>query len=154
MIVPDQLAFSSEVLRQVAEPVDFTNPEFNLNLAKKMCCFMQENRGIGLAAPQIGLSLRLFVTKINSGPCCYFFNPEIVSQSEETYPFTEGCLSFPEEQIQTNRAKTIHVKYQNYKGDWCEGRFDGLSSICFQHELDHLNGIVMHDRSVQGTLFQ
>ena len=154
MIVPDQLEFSQEILTQVAEPIDFTDIESNLKLAKKMCCFMQEHRGIGLAAPQVGIGLRLFVVKTNSGPCCYFFNPEIISTSEETYPFHEGCLSFPGEGIPTNRSKTIHVRYQNYKGDWCEGRFDGLRSICFQHELDHLNGITMHERSVQSTLFQ
>lgn len=148
MALPDRLEFSKEVLHQVAEPVDFSDPQLNSQLAKKMCCFMQEHKGIGLAAPQIGLSIRLFVMRTNSGPCCYFFNPEIISVSEQTCDFTEECLSFPGEAVQTQRAYSVHVKFQNYKGDWCEARLNALSSICFQHELDHLNGIVMHQRSV------
>lgn len=152
MSTPDQFEFSSAVLKQVARPVDFNDPEENLKLSKKMCHFMEKHCGIGLAAPQIGISLRLFVMKTNSGPCCHFFNPEIISASEEIYAFTEGCLSFPNEAVQTQRPHSIHVKFQNYKGDWCEAQLTGLSSICFQHELDHLNGITMHERSVKGGL--
>lgn len=106
---------------------------------------MRRNKGIGLAAPQVGLSKRLFVMEIGSDQrIC--FNPEITEISKETSDYEEGCLSFPGESCIIKRPSSITVRYQNYRGDWYTERLSGLMARCFQHELDHLDGIVMHDK--------
>lgn len=147
--IPNKFQLVDSVLHDVAEPFDFAKPEKNLHLANKMVAFMKEQKGIGLAAPQIGLSVRLFVmqTKFDTGGLpMHCFNPEIIAVSNTTAAIEEGCLSFPNEYYYVRRPAGIHVKYQNHQGDIIESRLWGLSAICFQHELDHLNGIVMHDR--------
>ena len=107
--------------------------------------FMRAKKGIGLAAPQIGLSRRLFVMDV-AGQARACFNPEIVSASPEQTEMAEGCLSFAGKSCIIKRASEISVRYQNYRGDWYTERMDGLMARCFQHELDHLDGIVMQDR--------
>ena len=146
--IPNKLELVDTVLRDTASPIEFNKPEKNLHLADKMLSFMKENCGIGLAAPQCGLSVRLFVMQVGkrTTDILYCFNPEILSIGNMIATIDEGCLSFPNESVSVSRPALIHAKYQNYKGDWCETRLWGLSAICFQHELDHLNGIVMHDR--------
>ena len=106
---------------------------------------MRAKKGIGLAAPQIGLSRRLFVMDV-AGQARACFNPEIVSASPEQTEMAEGCLSFAGKSCIIKRASEISVRYQNYRGDWYTERMDGLMARCFQHELDHLDGIVMQDR--------
>ena len=107
--------------------------------------FMRTKQGIGLAAPQIGLSKRLFVMEI-AGQTRACFNPEITDVSPEVEEMAEGCLSFPGRSCTIKRPREISVRYQNYRGDWYTERLDGLMARCFQHELDHLDGIIMQDR--------
>lgn len=147
--IPNKLELVDTVLRDTASPIDFNKPEKNLHLAEKMLSFMKENYGIGLAAPQVGLSVRLFVMQVGkrTTDILYCFNPEILSIGNMIATIDEGCLSFPDELVSVSRPALVHVKYQNYLGDCTEARLWGLSAICFQHELDHLNGIVMHDRA-------
>lgn len=124
---------------------DFSHPNKNSLLANQMLTLMRKNKGIGLAAPQIGLSKRLFVMDVNGTVrCC--FNPEIVNSSNDTSDFEEGCLSFPGELCIIKRPSGVNVRYQNLQGTWIEETLTGLEARCFQHELDHLDGIVMHDR--------
>ena len=147
--IPNKFKFVDTVLHDVAEPFDFGKPEKNLHLAIKMLEFMKQSNGIGLAAPQLGIGCRLFVmqTDFNIGGVPTFcFNPKILSYSETTAQIDEGCLSFPGESFAIRRPAGIHAEYYNHRGERIEARFWGLPSICFQHELDHLDGIVMHDR--------
>lgn len=146
MIIPNTFKLSKKVLTKVATPVNFDNPQLNRTLANRMLEFMQQQGGIGLAAPQVGISKRVFVMQIDR-LATFCFNPEIISVSEETMPFEEGCLSFPGEQLTTKRPRSIEVRYQDHSGVWINGQFSGLASVCFQHELDHLNGVVFHERA-------
>jgi peptide deformylase len=133
------------VLHLPAKPVDFRYPQRNLDLANSMFEFMHNNGGIGLAATQVGLRLRLFVVHVDSWRrAC--FNPEILGFLPEIREFDEGCLSFPGDSCIINRPDVIDVRYQDYQGNWHSERFAGLISRCFQHELDHLDGITMWDR--------
>jgi len=133
------------VLHLSAKNVDFQYPQKNLDLANSMLEFMHKNGGIGLAATQIGLRLRLFVMHVDAWQrAC--FNPEITAFLPETLDFDEGCLSFPGDSCIIKRPDVIDVRYQDHRGDWHSERFAGLISRCFQHELDHLNGITMWDR--------
>ena len=106
---------------------------------------MQQHRAIGLAAPQIGHSLRLFVMEVEDrARVC--FNPEIIQSSTVLTKYAEGCLSFPGESCTITRPDAISVRYQDAQGLWIEEDLVGLEARCFQHELDHLDGVTMYDR--------
>lgn len=147
--IPNKFKFVDTVLHTVAEPFDFTKPEKNLHLANKMIDFMKQSNGIGLAAPQIGISARVFVMQTDfgiGGLSMHCFNPRIVGHGNQYAQIEEGCLSFPGETMVIKRPAQIDVEYYNHKGELIQATLWGLNSICFQHELDHLDGIVMHDR--------
>lgn len=139
------MKLTKRVLRRIAKPVRFEWPYQNQRLANEMIDLMHDLGGIGLAAPQIGRSLRLFVMAVQ-GRSRVCFNPKIIESSRINAEFPEGCLSFPGEQCIIKRPDTIIVRYQDAKGEWMETNLVGLEARCFQHELDHLDGIIMHDR--------
>lgn len=139
------MRLTRKVLKNRARPVSFEHPSRNLYLADCMREFMHANHGIGLAAPQIGMSRRLFVMEIE-GKKWACFNPEIVESSPEQVEMEEGCLSFIGESCIITRAQEILVRYQDHQGLWYTEKLVGLAARCFQHELDHLDGIVMQDR--------
>lgn len=139
------MRLTKRVLHRPAKPCTFGRPAQNQILAQNLLEFMHNKNGIGLAAPQIGLSKRVFVMEID-GNQRICFNPEIIDVSPDLVDFSEGCLSFPGKICTIKRPDEISVRYQNYRGDWYAERMAGLMSRCFQHELDHLDGIVMHDR--------
>ena len=145
MILPNKLKLTKRVLYNVAKPITFESPAKLMKLSTDMHKFMLEENGIGLAAPQVGISRRVFVMQIEDFTRTYF-NPEIINSSEEIISYDERCLSFPGEEIKLTRPKDITVKYQNIHGEYLTEDLTDLCSICFQHELDHLNGITMHDR--------
>ena len=149
MLVPNKIKLSNFILDKMAIAFQFDGhrPFWNEKLQNKMHKFMLESNGIGLAAPQCGIGYRFFVMDLdNGGDPHYCFNPEILSSSEETVTMDEGCLSFPDEILTITRAENIVVKYFDYEGNRIDTQFSGLHSVCFQHELDHLNGIVFHER--------
>ena len=123
----------------------FDYPVKNQLLAQEMFEFMIREKGIGLAAPQIGLSRRLFVVAIDQTRCA-LFNPEITESSQNQVEFNEGCLSFKGDQCIIIRPEEVSVRFQDYQGQWHQKRLRGLWARCFQHELDHLDGITMWDR--------
>jgi peptide deformylase len=139
------MKLTKKVLHNTARVVEFAWPYQNKQLADSMLDLMRREHGIGLAATQVGISKRLFVMEIN-GVTRACFNPEIVNTSKELVDFDEGCLSFPGESCIIKRPDNILVKYFNVAGIEIIERLTGLPSRCFQHELDHLNGITMHDR--------
>lgn len=139
------MELSNKVLYNRARPCAFDKPNLNQSIAQNMLAIMREKNGIGIAAPQLGSSKRLFVMEIGDQQrIC--FNPEITEHSNQMVDFAEGCLSFPGESCIIKRPDEIAVRYQNYRGDWYAERLSGLMARCFQHELDHLDGIVMQDR--------
>lgn len=125
----------------VKNPLDPAIQELLPNMVR----IMREANGIGLAAPQIGLSLRLCVIEID-GVVRHLINPKITSASKEKVFFEEGCLSLPEEYFEIERSAKVTVRYQNEKGEEVKLRAHGLLAICIQHELDHLDGTLIIDR--------
>ena len=140
------MKLTRRVLFRAGRLAGFEWPYQNQRLADEMLAFMRHAGGIGLAAPQIGRSLRLFVMEVQ-GRTRICFNPEIVEASQNTADFPEACLSFPNEQCIIKRPDTIIVRYQDADGVWTETNLVGLEARCFQHELDHLDGITMHERA-------
>ena len=109
---------------------------------------MYEEEGIGLAANQVGVDLNLFIIDIshtddNEYPRI-FINGEITSSQGESI-FSEGCLSIPEVALEVTRPEVISFKYQDIKEKWHEEEFDGLLARAIQHEIDHLNGVLIID---------
>jgi peptide deformylase len=144
MKIPNYLKLTKKVLFNVAQPATFENPHLNNCLIDKMYKFMVSQNAIGLAAPQIGISKRIFVMSANNCPT-FCFNPEIIKFNDTLLTSIEGCLSFPGEELTITRPISIDARYQNYKGEYIYTSLYGTPSICFQHELDHLNGIVFHN---------
>ena len=111
---------------------------------------MIHSRGMGLAANQIGITKRFFAIGHESFDVfkkpAIIYNPVLVNADEEQELRQDGCLSFPGIWIQVSRPKTVMVKYQNKEGEFLLSRLEGLEARCFQHELDHLDGITFNKR--------
>ncbi|MDO8566293.1 MAG: peptide deformylase [Candidatus Moranbacteria bacterium] len=114
-------------------------------LLPEMVETMHKEKGIGLAAPQIGKSLRLAVAEADDR-VIFLINPDITSYSQEKIVFEEGCLSLPGEFFPIIRSIAITVRYQNEKGLPKKIRATGLLAIIIQHEVDHLDGIIIVNR--------
>lgn len=148
------------ILKQQAPEFDFENPpKFLMESAGKglnelvdaMLVAMELNNGIGLAAPQVGYGLRLFVMKtIDEELVC--INPEIVQQSEEMIIDQEGCLSFPNLTLNVSRPKEIFVSYYGVEGHVLSRWLTDRDARCFCHELDHLDGITFDTRVAKLSL--
>ena len=141
------MKLTNKVLYRPAKHIDdFGQPAHNHFLTQQMFSFMRKNNGIGLAAPQVGISRRLFVMEIGEvRKSC--FNPEVIEHSTDFAEYPEGCLSFPGDECKIKRPSAVSVRYQDHSGTWVEEKLQGLEARCFQHELDHLDGITMHDRA-------
>lgn len=134
----------SEILREVADYWDWEKDGDPAELVKAMSKLMILHNGIGLAAPQCGISKRIFVMG-NTEHLVACINPEIVSGTE-TIREQEGCLSFPDLWMYVERYKDISVEYYNAAGEKVQQEFTGLMSRVFQHELDHLQGLCFDDK--------
>lgn len=136
---------TTEVLRSkttlVADPL---SPEIQ-DLLPKMVKTMHTENGVGLAAPQIGMSLRLAVAEVDK-KVYYLINPEITSYSQEKIVSEEGCLSLPGEYFAILRSETVTVRYLNEKGLPKKLRATGFLATVIQHEVDHLDGILIVNR--------
>jgi peptide deformylase len=119
------------------------------NLTQDMLETMYEAPGIGLAAPQIGVMLQVFVMdcalKDEKPNPLILINPSILWHSEETSVHSEGCLSIPEQYEEVTRPKSVKVSFHNVKGVVSEISFEGIEATCSQHEIDHLNGKLFID---------
>lgn len=142
-----------ETLIQKSEPWNFSVDHDAEELEKAMIHFMIDSKGIGLAANQIGLTKRVFVMgsySIEGFPAPFaLFNPRILEKSKEEVIDEEGCLSYPGLFLKVKRPAWIIAEYQNSKGDIIEARFEGYLAKCFQHELDHLDGVCFVDKVSQ-----
>jgi peptide deformylase len=145
-----------DALVQKSEPWDFLLDGNGESLEKEMCEFMIASNGIGLAANQINIVKRVFVMGSNNIPGFpapfAVFNPRVVEASTEIVLDQEGCLSYPGLFLTVKRPSWIVAEYQNARGDTIEARFEGYLAKCFQHELDHLDGICFVDKVSQMKL--
>ncbi|ADU51032.1 methionyl-tRNA formyltransferase [Thermaerobacter marianensis DSM 12885] len=133
------------VLRTPAQPVAKVNREVR-QLLDRMAATMYAADGIGLAAPQVGVSKRIVVVDVGDG-LIELINPEIVRRGEETETAYEGCLSLPRLLAEVERPATVQVTALDRHGRriWIEG--EGLLARCLQHEIDHLDGVLITDRA-------
>jgi peptide deformylase len=128
-------------LKKILPEFDFQNPPVNPNaFSSSLVETCRKYNGLGLSANQCGYEHRVFVMGAGENYVA-FFNPKIVS-SYGSIKMDEGCLSFPNLFLSVERAETVVVEYQDYNGNKKSATFSGLTARCFQHELDHLNGIV------------
>ena len=137
--------YGNPILEAPCDPVtDFSTAVLD-KLVADMFDTMYANKGVGLAAPQIGINKRLTVIDISAGEDQaeqrVFINPEIVTK-EGVQVGEEGCLSIPGFREDVTRAKKARVRAQNVKGESFEIEVDELLSRAVQHELDHLNGVL------------
>lgn len=141
--------YGDPVLRVKAEPVTAFDDSLE-ELVDRMKDDMYDEDGIGLAAPQIGESVRLFITDHTAGEHepLIFVNPEITWYSEEKSDYDEGCLSIPGINVLINRPSSISVKAQDVTGkEFVMEHIEGLLARVIQHENDHLDGILFVDRA-------
>ena len=117
---------------------------------KDMTELMQNSYGIGLAANQIGITKRFFAIGHDSFDTfqkhAIIWNPQVINSSEEKVIDVEGCLSFKDVFVKVERPRIIEVQYETTKGKTEFAKLDGMESKCFQHELDHLDGITFNKR--------
>jgi len=136
------------ILRQISKPVEKVDDELRA-LMDDMLETMYDAPGIGLAAIQIGVPLRVIVMDLADNEEVprpqYFVNPEIVNPSTKTSGYEEGCLSVPEFYESVERPQTCTIKYLDYHGKACEVLAEGMLATCIQHEMDHLEGVLFID---------
>ncbi len=144
------------VLRQISKPVEEVT-DWHRTLIKDMFETMYDAPGIGLAAVQVGEPIRLLVmdlqepvdpedpkSKVIKEPRV-FINPEILEASDSTVPYTEGCLSVPDQYADVMRPDRIRARWLDENGKAHEEEMDGLLAVCLQHEMDHLEGVLFID---------
>lgn len=154
--------FPDPVLRHKAKPVTEITAEVRA-VAERMIQLMMEAEGVGLAAPQVGLSWRLFVAHVPENdermatavppsatltPQVYI-NPVLTRPVGEIVPFEEGCLSLPEIRGEVYRPPTITITAMGLDGNIFTRTATGLLARCWQHEVDHLDGTLIIDRMTQ-----
>ncbi len=141
------LVYPDPRLRQKAEPVSEITDELRAR-ARGMFPLMYQENGIGLAAPQVGWGVRLFVVNVSGKPEdeLVIVNPEVVEKTGGTWLFEEGCLSLPGIRGKVKREKQIVLHGQDLDGQDISVECDGLVARCILHEYDHLDGVLFIDR--------
>ena len=144
------------MLRQISTPVDKVDDELRVLIAD-MFETMYAAPGIGLAAVQIGVPKRLLVMDLQEpedpdnpeSPVVkeprVFINPEILAHSDHEVPYTEGCLSVPDQYAEVMRPDKIRARWLDEQGKSHEEDLEGLLAVCLQHEMDHLEGVLFID---------
>ncbi len=150
--VPDAM------LRAQSAPVERIDDDLK-RLVADMFETMYKAPGIGLAAVQVAVPRRLLIIDLQDpdpvaegeeeGPPVkrpqVFINPEILHRSDARKTYNEGCLSIPEQYAEVERPDVVRARWMDEEGRSQEGEFDGLMSVCLQHEVDHLNGVLFID---------
>lgn len=150
------VAETDPVLREIAKPVtNFGSEDLKL-LIEIMFSIMHEKNGVGIAAPQIGISLRIFVYGFDFSkrypdappvPKSIIINPEILWTSDDNIDLEEGCLSVPNRRGVITRAKSITFNAMDVDGQSYTKTVNDFEARIVQHELDHINGILISDRA-------
>lgn len=136
------------ILKKRAEPVAVVDDDIR-RLLDDMLETMYDADGLGLAAPQVGRSIRAIVIDVHAkdeppAPL-RLVNPKILDLSEETAVHEEGCLSVPEQYAEVRRPKRVKVRYLDENGETREVEGEGMLAVCLQHEIDHLKGTLFVD---------
>ena len=139
--------YPDQVLKKNAYPIHTFDAALK-DFAHKMYTFMQVSRGIGLAAPQVGLLYRV-ITMDAPGMEKFLINPKIISFSSDNDIEEEGCLSIPGELYALSRSCQVEVKARSPEGKKLHFEAKGLNARIIQHEVDHLNGILICDKKVK-----
>ena len=146
MSVLEVVNYGNPIIRKKCNQV--TNFSKLSDLIDDMFDTMYEEEGIGLAANQVGIDLNLFIIDISHTDDDefprIFINGEVTLSRGESI-FSEGCLSIPEVALEVTRPEVIQFKYQDIHEEWYEEKFDGLLARAIQHEIDHLNGVLIID---------
>ena len=141
------------LLRKTSRPVDEITPRIIKLLDDMADTMYYGGRGIGIAAPQVGVLRRVFIVDVGDGHgLIEFINPEILEASGSQTD-NEGCLSVPGKTCEVERPSHIKVKATNRNGNEFELEADGLLARCICHENDHLNGVLFIDKSVDGKIY-
>lgn len=150
MALREVLQFPDPRLRQKSEPVGAVTDEIRA-LAHDMLDVMYDEPGIGLAAPQVGKRIRLIVIDTQwseedaERDPLVLVNPEVTEHSG-SLTWNEGCLSVPDFQADVERSERVHLSAHDLDGRPVEIDAEGIQAVCFQHEIDHLDGILFIDR--------
>lgn len=131
-------------LVEVARPIEEITPEI-IELSKAMVRVCLQHKGIGLAANQVGVPVRMFVAKNGKGVVQTYINPEITSRSPHEEDAREGCLSHPGALVTVRRSLSVRIRFRDLEWNDCLRGAMGLDARCWQHEIDHLNGINIID---------
>ena len=149
MALREVLKFPDQRLRRVSQPIDRVTDEIRA-LASDLCDVMYDEPGIGLAAPQVGEAIRLIVVDTQwteegaERDPLILVNP-VVSEHEGKIKWTEGCLSVPDMEAEVERAERVRLIARDLDGGELDIRAEGLQAVCFQHEVDHLDGVLFID---------
>jgi peptide deformylase len=150
MILPIR-AYGDPVLRKETESITAEYPNLN-DLIDNMFETMDASNGVGLAAPQIGRAIRLFVIdsthmyeKEGEGERMEFINPVIEEEVGDEWSFEEGCLSIPHIREDVNRKPVVTMTYQDREFNTHKRKFDGMTARVIQHEYDHIEGVLFID---------
>jgi peptide deformylase len=136
------------ILKKRCAPVDRVDDNIR-RVMDDMLETMYAAPGVGLAAPQIGIHKRIIVVdtsdpKGDRQPL-RMSNPEIIAASEDIVLREEGCLSFPDQYEEVERPATVRVRYLDHENEICEFDAEGIQAVCVQHEIDHLDGVLLVD---------
>jgi peptide deformylase len=150
MALREVLKFPDKRLRQISKPIDEITEELRA-LAQDMCDVMYDEPGIGLAAPQVGVPVRLIVIDTSwtqedaeRNPLI-LVNPEITERDGEI-TWTEGCLSVPDFEAEVERSASVRLIARDLEGRDVDIAASEIQAVCFQHEIDHLDGVLFIDR--------
>ena len=141
--------YPAPVLRKKAAPIERVTPEM-ARFMDEMVETMYAGNGVGLAAPQVGISLRIIVVDVGDGPI-HLANPAIIAR-EDSQTGVEGCLSLPNLHGDVTRAMKVTVRGLNIHGKKVTLSGEGLWARAMQHEIDHLDGILFTDHAAPETL--
>lgn len=131
-------------LRQIAKPVELKDIPYYNELVLNMDQTVYANHGLGLAAPQVGQNIQLFITVVNDVLRVYF-NPQIHWQSKTKSVMEEGCLSVPNKTVTVSRPDSIDLEFYDALGKYTVQVFVGLEARAILHEYDHLQGRLIID---------
>jgi peptide deformylase len=135
------------ILTQPCNVFDFSNPPMDpVELAKDLVKTMYDHNGIGLAANQVGIPYRVFAMR-GSPENFVCFNPKIVQPSEMEVTLEEGCLTYPGLLVKVKRPQHIRVRFTMPNGETVTKQFTGMTARIFQHETDHLDGIIFYNKA-------
>lgn len=146
MVLPI-ITYPNNVLRAPTREISFPLSKEIKKLTKDMMDTVREADGIGLAAPQVGMSVKLVVINLekNGVPLFPLYNPKVVSKGFKKVELEEGCLSLPKVFGMVKRPKKVKIEAQNAKGEKVIFEDDGWVSRVAQHEIDHINGVLIID---------